>query len=242
MSSKSPRAAAEAHSRKEKAVKVFVVAMECEAAAVSRNFAEVREETCFGRKVVRGTIGGEETAMVVAGVGKANAASAVQLAVGTLGADTILNAGVAGGLDPSMHAGELYQVSKAVEYDFDLSKVNNTSIGVPDERETPFFEIAPAGFWPSAIVATGDRFTDDENDFAFLRNEFGATVRDMELGAIAHAAFRAGVPVHSLKAITNVAGNGLMTSQYAENLPMCLEKLSKAIVEFSSARLPSACI
>lgn len=216
-------------------MKVFVVAMECEAAAVARNFVGAREEVLFGRKVVRGTIGGEETAMVVAGVGKANAASATQLAVGTLGADIVLNAGVAGGLDPSMSAGELYQVSKAVEYDFDLSKVNNTSIGVPDERNTPFFGIAPAGSWQSAVVATGDRFTDDENDFAFLRSEFGATVRDMELGAIAHAAFRAGVPVYSLKAITNVAGKGLMTSQYAENLPVCLERLSVAIPEFFAA-------
>ena len=219
-------------------MKVFVVAMECEAAAVARNFVGAREEVLFGRKVVRGTIGGEETAMVVAGVGKANAASATQLAVGTLGADIVLNAGVAGGLDPSMSAGELYQVSKAVEYDFDLSKVNNTSIGVPDERDTAFFDLDSAGVWPSAIVATGDRFTDDENDFAFLRSEFGATVRDMELGAIAHAAFHAGVPVYSLKAITNVVGKSLMTSQYAENLPMCLERLSAAIPDFFAAVAP----
>lgn len=206
--------------------------MDCEAEAVARNFSRAVEETSFGRKVVRGALGGEETALVIAGVGKANAAAGTQIAIGSFGATAVLNAGVAGGLDPSMSVRGLYRAAKAVEYDFDLSKVNGTSAGVPDERDTPFFDLGAAGAWPTAVVATGDRFTDDESDFAFLRREFGATVRDMELAAVAHAAFRAGVPVYSLKAITNVVGCGAMTSQYARNLPVCLESLSAAIPEF----------
>lgn len=216
-------------------MKVFVTAMECEARAVERHFSGAREEVVSGRRVVRGSIGGVPAALVVAGVGKANAAAGTQLAISSLDASAILNAGVAGGLAPSMHVRELYRAAKAVEYDFDLSKVNGTAVGVPDERDTPFFNLGAAGSWPSAIVATGDRFTNDESDFEFLRREFGATVRDMELGAIAHTACRAGVKAYSLKAITNVAGHGDMTSQYAENLPACLEVLSSAIPEFFAA-------
>lgn len=216
-------------------MKVFVTAMACEAEAVVRNFSDVREETLFGRKVVHGCIGGIKTALVAAGVGKANAAAGTQLAIGSLGATAILNVGVSGGLDASMQVRELYRAAKAVEYDFDLSKVNGTAVGVPDERDTPFFDLGVAGEWTEAVVATGDRFTNDESDFEFLRREFGATVRDMELGAIAHAAWRAGVTVYSLKAITNVAGRGDMTSQYAENLPVCLETLSIAVPEFFAA-------
>jgi adenosylhomocysteine nucleosidase len=216
-------------------MKVFVTAMTCEAEAVVRNCSNVREETLFGRKVIRGCIDGVDTALVIAGVGKANAAAGTQLAIGSLGATAVLNAGVAGGLEPSMQVRELYRAAKAVEYDFDLSKVNGTAVGVPDERDTPFFDLGAAGAWPKAIVATGDRFTNDESDFEFLRREFGATVRDMELGAIAHAAWRAGVTVYSLKAITNVVGRGGMTSQYAENLPVCLETLSAAVPEFFAA-------
>jgi nucleoside phosphorylase len=122
-----------------------------------------------------------------------------------------------------------------VEYDFDLSKVNGSSVGVPDERDTPFFELAAAGDWPVATVATGDRFTNDERDFAFLRDTFGATVRDMELGAMAHAAFRAGVPVYSFKAITNVVGLGAMTEQYRETLPRCLDVLTREVPSFFAA-------
>ena len=216
-------------------MRVFVTAMDCEAETVVRNLADVREERLFGRKVVFGTLGAEETAVVVAGVGKANAAAGTQLAIGSLAADVIINVGVAGGLDPALSVGAVYRASKAVEYDFDLSKVNGTSVGTPNECDTPFFELAAVGDWPVAVVATGDRFTDDENDFDFLRSTFGASVRDMELGAIAHAAFHAGIPVCSFKAITNVVGQGAMTAQYKENLPRCLDVLAREVPSFFAA-------
>ena len=216
-------------------MKVFVTAMDCEAETVVRNLAGVREERIFGRRVVFGMLGGEETSVVVAGVGKANAAAGTQLAIGSLSADAIINVGVAGGIDPVLSVGAVYRASKAVEYDFDLSKVNGTSVGTPNERDTPFFGLAAAGDWPVAVVATGDRFTDDENDFDFLRTTFGAAVRDLELGAIAHTAFHAGVPVYSFKAITNVVGQGAMTAQYKENLPRCLDVLAREVPLFFAA-------
>lgn len=216
-------------------MKVFVTAMECEAECVIRNLGDVEESSVFGRKVVRGTLGGVRTAVVVAGVGKANAAAGTQLAIGTLGAGAVINIGVAGGLDPALSVGAVYRAARAVEYDFDLSKVNGTSVGTPNERDTPFFDLAAAGDWPEAIVATGDRFTDDECDFAFLRETFGASVRDMELGAVAHAAVHAGVPVYSFKAITNVVGQGAMTSQYKANLPRCLDVLAREVPDFFAA-------
>ena len=216
-------------------MKVFVTAMECEAEAVVRNLSNAVESSLCGRRVVRGTLCGTDTAVVVAGVGKANAASGTQLAISSLGAEAIINVGVAGGLDPGLSVGAVCRASRAVEYDFDLSKVNGSSVGTPDERNTPFFDLAEAGDWPVATVATGDRFTDDECDFAFLRETFGATVRDMELGAIAHTAFRAGIPVYSFKAITNVVGQGPMTGQYKANLSRCLDVLADETPDFFAA-------
>ena len=213
-------------------MKVFVTAMECEAEAVVRNLSETEETRVFGRKIFSGTLCGAGTAVVVAGVGKANAAAGTQLAIGTLGASAIINVGVAGGLDPTLNVGAVYRAARAVEYDFDLSKVNGSAVGTPDERDTPFFELASAGGWPVATVATGDRFTDAERAFDFLRRTFCASVRDMELGAIAHAAFRAGVPVYSFKAITNVVGQGAMTVQYKANLARCLDVLAENVPVF----------
>ena len=216
-------------------MKVFVTAMECEAEAVVRSLSNAVESSLCGRRVVRGTLCGTDTAVVVAGVGKANAASGTQLAISDLDATAIINVGVAGGLDPELSVGAVYRAFRAVEYDFDLSKVNGSSVGTPDERDTPFFDLAEAGDWPIATVATGDRFTNDECDFAFLRETFGATVRDMELGAIAHTAFRAGIPVYSFKAITNVVGQGPMTGQYKANLSRCLDVLADETPDFFAA-------
>ena len=82
---------------------------------------------------------------------------------------------------------------------------------------------------PEATVATGDRFADGEEIVNFLRKTFGANVCEMELGAIAHVASRAGVKVHSWKAISDVAGNETQADQYKRNLKACLDSLSAKI-------------
>ena len=80
-------------------MRAFVIAMENEAAVV-RPFLKDGDR------------------LYVAGVGKVNAAAAAQKAIDA-GADEIINCGVAGGLDPAMEVGEAYEISQAVEYDFD---------------------------------------------------------------------------------------------------------------------------
>ena len=215
--------------------KVFVIAMKNEADAVASNLAGVRTETLFGREVIHGTLNGKATAVVVAGVGKVNAAAGTQLAIGSLGAEVVLNVGVAGGLDPALRAGDMFRVSRTVQYDFDLSKLNGTPVGTLDERQTPFFDLPVAGDWPDATVATGDRFVDSAESAALLRKGFGAQICEMELGAIAHVAFRVGVPLYSLKAISDVAGRGTQAEQFKINLRKCLDALAGAVPKFFAA-------
>ena len=208
----------------------FVVAMDDEAEAVAKIFADVAEETAFGRRVVKGSLGGESVTMVVCGIGKANAAAGAQLALARYGADRLVNVGVAGGLKPSMRPGETYTSERAVQYDFDLAKVNGTARGVLNECVTPYLPLIPVPGFPVEAIATGDAFTDDDSDIPFLRNDLGAGLRDMEAGAIAHVAFRAGVPASALKTITDVHGVAAsMTSQYKENLRDGLAALSLAV-------------
>ena len=216
-------------------MKVFVVAMKCEAEAVVHNLSETRRETLFGREVVHGALGGEETAVVVAGIGKSNAAAGAQLALSSLGATALLNVGVAGGLDPRLKVGDILRVVRTVQYDFDLSKINGTPVGTLDECKSPFYELPTPGSWMEATVATGDRFTDDMNDVAMLRERFGANVCEMELGAIAHTAFRAGVPLYAWKAISDVAGLGTQAGQYKTNLERCLAVLAREVPLFFAA-------
>jgi len=202
-------------------MRAFVIAMECEAETV-RPYLRTGDM------------------LLVAGIGKVNAAAATMKAI-CEGAGEIWNVGVCGGFG-DVEVGEIYGVESAVEYDFDLAKLNGTAIGVLDEYQTPYLELAdPAERVPGLeerpwyrgrrILATGDHFNDSEADYALIAGTLGASLRDMEGGAVAHVCKRCGVPCVSLKCVTNVAGKGSMTGQYEENRTRCLERLSTAMKE-----------
>ena len=165
--------------------------------------------------------------LIVAGVGKVNAAAATQKAIDA-GADEIVNCGVYGGLDPAMEVCDVYEVSQAVEYDFDLRILNGTRLGTHNERTTPYFDCKTTGKYPPRILASGDRFTNNESD-TLDPLSLGATLKDMEGAAIAHVCETNGVPCRILKCISDVHGKGAMTGQYKDNLEKALGILKDAI-------------
>ena len=188
--------------------RAFVMAMECEAAVV--------------RPFLR-----DGDRLYVSGIGKVNAAAAAQRAVCD-GAGEILNCGVAGGLDTAMRIGDVFEVDRAAEYDFDLVELNGTSLGTHNERDTPYFECRTTGIFPARTLATADRFTNDARDVETALS-LGATLRDMEGAAIAHVCELCGVPCRLLKCVSDVHGKGEMTSQYKDNLADALASLGDAL-------------
>ena len=211
--------------------KVFVIAMDNEAAAVTAHFEGASEETVFSRRVIRGTLDGEPTAIVVAGIGKSNAAAAAQLALCLFNPEVLLNVGVAGALHAPMKVAEIYRVRAAVQYDFDLAQINGTKIGTLNEIP---LDLAGNDL-PEALLATGDRFSDSQVDYRFLVDDVKADLRDMEGAAIAHVAYRAGVKFRSIKSVSDVAGSGSTTDQYLANLKIALSSLSAALPAFFKA-------
>ena len=210
---------------------VFVVAMPKEGAAVCAHLSGCQERTVFGRHIVEGAWGPRQVAVVISGIGKSNAAAATQLALSLYRPRRILNIGVAGGFVSTMEIGEVYPVSRAVEYDFDLSQVNGTSRGTFDEYETPYLELSVAqSDLPRALtLATGDHFTNASQEEELLRT-FQAGLRDMEGAAIAHVCAVAGVECRVWKCVSDVVGKDMqMTRQYAENLTFCLDRLTLAL-------------
>lgn len=171
----------------------------------------------------------KEDRLYVSGVGKVNAAAATQRAIDD-GATEILNLGVAGGFDPSMKIADVFEIDRAVEYDFDLAQLNGTEIGVHNERTTPYFAFRTTGRFPARTLGTGDHFNDNVADLPLLKR-LGVGVRDMEGAAIAHVSETNGVPCRSLKCITNVIGTGA-TGQYRDNLAKALGCLKDALTSW----------
>lgn len=206
----------------------ILAAMQKEADALLAR-AEIRKEfTQFGKKLWEGEACGVPFTLIVTGVGKTNAAAGAMLAIAR-GADRLLNIGVAGGITPRAKIGSLWQIDRAVQYDFDLSAINGTPVGTLDEYQTPYLPLRTGGKFPTATLATADSFASGQDDMALL-DSLGADVRDMEGAAIAHIAYAAGVPCTMFKSISDNAREESVR-EYRENMLIALGALSDNIRE-----------
>lgn len=215
-------------------MKVFVVAMEKEAAPILEVMRVRRFLNFCGKRVLTGELYGVRCGVVVCGVGKVNAAMGAQIAIDELGAEVIINIGYAGGLNGSLEVGKMYEISHAVQYDFDLTQLNGTKIGTLDECKENFLALDALSLYPLKKLATGDRFNDSLADYKLLKDVLKADIRDMEGGAIAQACMHANIPCLSFKIISDAAGSGSTTEQYLSNLALCFKTLESELVNIAA--------
>lgn len=160
--------------------------------------------------------------LYVSGIGKVNAAATTMKAILEHKPDLVINVGLAGGMKSEMEVAGLYEVSAAVEYDFDLTDLNHTPKGQKDERLSPFIPVKSLGLYRKEILLTGDSFADEATEL------YDAGLRDMEGAAIADVCDKAGVDFVSVKCVSDVKGLGSMTRQYQESKERCLQALCSA--------------
>ncbi len=202
--------------------------MQKEAQPLLDKLANAEERTVCGKRVFTGELYNRPAGVIICGVGKVNAACGTQYAIDCLGADEIINLGVAGGLNASVKIGEIYCISQAVQYDFDLTQLNGTRIGTLDECNENYLPLKRGGY-PQRKLATGDRFNDSKDDYRLLTEELQADIRDMEGAAIAQVCMHANVPFRSFKIISDLAGSGSTTEQYLKNLSLCFATLTREL-------------
>jgi adenosylhomocysteine nucleosidase len=207
----------------------FVIAMDSEAKPVLANMTDTNCTIVHDKKIYKGNLCERQCAVVVCGVGKVNAAAGAQYAIDVLSADTIVNIGVAGGLNDSLKVGNIYNISHVVQYDFDLIQLNHTLIGTLNEFEEQYLALDTCKLYPAKRLATGDRFNDSVVDFNLLTKTLNADIRDMECGAIVQVCKHAKVKCYSFKAISDLAGSGSTTQQFVNNMNLCAANLQAAI-------------
>jgi len=209
-----------------------VIAMQSEADILLEKMNVSRALTVSNKKIYVGTAFGKEVALCVCGVGKVNAALGTQLLVSKFDATKILNFGVAGGLNKGTKLCQVYQISAAVQFDFDLVQLNGTKMGTLNEYEENYLKLnlLNSGFEKKKL-GTADRFNDSVEDYKLLTEELQADIRDMEGAAIVQAAYAAELPVYSIKAISDVAGSGSTTEQFLANKSKALQNLQERLPE-----------
>lgn len=166
---------------------------------------------------------GHDLAIAVCGLGKVNAA----LCVGIFGAaaDLLLMTGTCGALDA--RAGQAYWLAEAVQHDygavhpgaFRRYRAGDWPMGEPgpESSGSHFTAMPDPGLGlPHARIASGDSFVACAQAAADLQ-ALGATLVDMEVGAVAQAAARLGKPWAAIKAVTDEA-NGDSGGDFQANL------------------------
>jgi adenosylhomocysteine nucleosidase len=213
-----------------------VVAMQSEADILLEEMQTQRFLTISGKNVHVGTAYGKEVAVCVCGVGKVNAALGTQLLVSKFDAEKLFNFGVAGGLNDGTKLCAVYQISEAVQFDFDLTQLNGTKIGTLDEYTENYLSLNLLDLpLEKKKLGTSDRFNDSVADYKLLTEELGADIREMEGAAIVQGAYCAKLPVYSVKAISDVAGSGSTTEQFLINKDKALENLKALLPDILGA-------
>jgi adenosylhomocysteine nucleosidase len=169
-----------------------------------------------------GSLEGLPAVIAQCGVGKVNAALCVQIMCDIYQVTHIVNTGVAGSLCSELDIGDLVISSDAMYHDFDCHILNPAyPVGQVPGMSVHAYP-ADAGLISSAQaaaecvypgharigrIASGYQFVCDANVKSEIIRNTGALCTEMEGTAIAHSAWRNGVPFVVIRAISDKADN-----------------------------------
>ncbi len=208
----------------------IVVALSSEAKSVVEKIELKEKITLAGKECFIGKFDTFDVALIVSGIGKVNAAISTQAIIDKFAPEFVLNYGTCGGMNKSVDILNYYLVDKCAQFDFDLRELDGVPLGYIQDYDRVFFpavKIENAPFAYTAL-ASADRFTNDEMDIQAI-NDMGASLRDMEGGAIAQTCLANDMPLYVLKGITDVYGSGTAQDQFYANLQDVCKNFSSQV-------------
>lgn len=198
----------------------IIGAMTIEVETIKEHMTERKLSSRAGMEFCEGKLAGLDAVVVQCGVGKVNAALCVQILCDCYSVTHVVNTGVAGSLCAELDIGDLVISKEAVYHDFNCSTLNpDYRIGqVPGlatwsfPADSTLMELAMAaaesvnpGHNKTGTVASGDQFICSKTVKEQIIANTGASCTEMEGAAIAHAAWRNGIPFVVLRAISDKA-------------------------------------
>ena len=172
-----------------------------------------------GMTFYEGIFEGVPAVLVVCGVGKVNAAMCAQILCDIFGVSHIINTGVAGSLCADLDIGDFVISTEAIYHDFTCQVLNPLYVvGQVPGLAVRFFPADPQliecayaaaqqvkAHAAKGIVASGDQFVCSKEQKTQIVANTGAICTEMEGAAIAHTAWRNGVPFVVIRAISDKA-------------------------------------
>jgi adenosylhomocysteine nucleosidase len=196
----------------------IIGAMDIEVATLKEKMEQVSTATHAGSAYYEGMLEGTPAVVVQCGVGKVNAAMCAQILCSVYGVSHIVNTGIAGSLCAQLDIGDLVVSQDAMYHDFDCVHFGYEMGRVPGMDVTAFpadahlaqlacaaAEKVNPGHSKMGRVASGDLFVAAKAAKEAIIEKTGALCTEMEGAAIAHTAYRNGVPFVILRAISDKA-------------------------------------
>ena len=196
----------------------IIGAMAVEIAALQENMENTTVVKRAGMDFYEGKLRGLDVVVVQCGVGKITAAICTQVLCDCFGVTHLVNTGIAGSLCAELDIGDLVISKDAIHHDFDLrfwgrpiGQVPGMDvIAFPAEETMRNLALAAAetvnpGHSKVGRVASGDQFICSREQKDKIIADTGAICAEMEGAAIAHTAYRNGVPFVIIRAISDKA-------------------------------------
>jgi len=198
----------------------IIGAMAVEVETLKRQMKNVQVTSRAGMEFCDGELEGLPAVVVQCGVGKVNAALCVQILCDCFAVTHLINTGVAGSLCAELDIGDLVISRDAMYHDFTCHVLNPAyCVGqVPGLSVREFtadeqmlsvaFSVAEQiqpGHSRIGRIASGDQFVADKSQKAQIVADTQAICTEMEGAAIAHAAWRNGIPFVIIRAISDKA-------------------------------------
>ena len=196
----------------------IIGAMQIEVAMLKENMKNKTVTTRAGMEFCEGELEGASVVVVQSGIGKVNAALCVQILADCFQVTHVVNTGIAGSLCNELDIADLVVSKDAIHHDFDLHFWGRPIGQVPGFDVTAFpadgkmielayaaAESVNAGHTKIGRVASGDQFICSREQKDKIIADTQGICAEMEGAAIAHAAYRNGIPFVILRAISDKA-------------------------------------
>lgn len=195
----------------------IIGAMDIEVALLKEQLTDPKVTQKAGSEFWEGTLRGLPVVIVRCGVGKVNAALCVQILADLFDVTYIVNTGIAGSMDADLDIGDLVVATEAMYHDMTVTIFGYPRGQVPgmDVQAFPadeaLSEAAAAACAKRAVrfkrgrIVSGDQFVGDSAVKDDILENCGGLCVEMESAAIAHAAYRNGIPFAILRAISDKA-------------------------------------
>lgn len=170
------------------------------------------EHRVAGVTLHEGRVAGHEVAVMQCGIGKVNAAMGTMTLINEFAPDHVINSGVAGGADTSVHVLDVVAGERVAYHDVwcGPESTQGQVQGLPlyFEGDPMLLQALPQrDDIHRGLICSGDQFVDTIEQVQRIREQFADVLAvDMESGAIAHVCHVRGVPMLSLRVISDSPG------------------------------------